>query len=499
MTQPTLIRGVVQTAAALLLATGIAHAQTATIYGSLGNFDVANDTGEDACGFEVEVQNSNSSAVQALFSWERYGAPKLVDIPGGVRMRYESPLNSMKQCTTKTVAHPVGVPFGGTCYMGSTTYDQSGCEHFGIGFTVSAQGAATAHWLKQDPANPDVLIAYGAPAAIPQPYYYTLPAPILGAQPQVVMQVEAPEPAETPETYGDAQWMRVFIRQMPTEVTLDQLMSDNAIVPQDAAQLESNWQLIQADPPNGNAKRNRNRRQYQGGLDPTTRTVVRRIEMHEYTGTYDPVTHEALCADLTCNAPAADELGQMLSAQMTAVLVQTDSVTVTKSGTGGGNVSSADTLIACGNKCVSPYPEAQAVTLTAQANSGSTFAGWAGACTGTQTTCNVSALGRVQVTATFNAIPKTGGGGGGGGGTTGGSFKLSVGRSNTGTISSDVSGINCGNSCSAAFASGAVVKLTATPAAGKSFVNWTGACTGTAPTCTVTLTKDTSVQAVFTK
>ena len=34
---------------------------------------------------------------------------------------------------------------------------------------------------------------------------------------------------------------------------------------------------------------------------------------------------------------------------------------------------------------------------------------------------------------------------------------------------------------------------------GKAFVNWSGACSGTNPVCTVAITKDTSVQAVFGK
>ena len=32
-----------------------ARAQTATVYGSLGNFNTVNNTGQDACGFEVEI------------------------------------------------------------------------------------------------------------------------------------------------------------------------------------------------------------------------------------------------------------------------------------------------------------------------------------------------------------------------------------------------------------------------------------------------------------
>ena len=41
------------------------------------------------------------------------------------------------------------------------------------------------------------------------------------------------------------------------------------------------------------------------------------------------------------------------------------------------------------------------------------------------------------------------------------------------------------------------MNLAATPAAGLKFVNWTGSCSGTTPTCSVTITADTKVQANF--
>jgi hypothetical protein len=238
----------------------------------------------------------------------------------------------------------------------------------------------------------------------------------------------------------------------------------------------------------------------EGNLLPTTRSIVRRIELYRYTGAYDPVDHGALCADLTCAAPGADEIGDFISAQMTAVNVQADSVTVTR--VGNGTVQSADKVISCGSKCTSPYIGGTAVTLTAKAASGSTFTGWTGACSGVGT-CTVSATGSVAVSATFTLNPATGGGGGGtaggGGGTGASTFTLSIGRSNPGTVTSDLTGINCGSACSAKFAAGSVVTLTATPPAGKTFANWSGACSGTVPTCSVAVTKDTSVQAVFNK
>ncbi|MEO8035945.1 MAG: hypothetical protein ABI837_16020, partial [Acidobacteriota bacterium] len=158
--------------------------------------------------------------------------------------------------------------------------------------------------------------------------------------------------------------------------------------------------------------------------------------------------------------------------------------------------------ISCGNKCGSFYTAGTVVTLTAKAASGSSFTGWSGACTGASSSCTVTATGHVDVGATFTANPAAGGGGGGG--TTGTpTFTLSIGRSNPGSVSGTPSGtdraLDCGNACSAKFAAGTVVTLTAAPPAGKTFASWGGACSGTVTTCSVTITSNTSVQANFNK
>ena len=69
--------------------------------------------------------------------------------------------------------------------------------------------------------------------------------------------------------------------------------------------------------------------------------------------------------------------------------------------------------------------------------------------------------------------------------------------SGTGTVTSSPSGINCGSSCSSAFAPNSAVTLTATPAAGSAFAGWTGACSGTGA-CTVTMNGAKSATATFT-
>ncbi len=81
-----------------------------------------------------------------------------------------------------------------------------------------------------------------------------------------------------------------------------------------------------------------------------------------------------------------------------------------------------------------------------------------------------------------------------------GSFALNVVKAPTGTGSGTVTsapgGINCGATCSAFYASGTMVTLTATPTGGSSFAGWSGACSGTGD-CTVAMNSTTNVTATF--
>jgi hypothetical protein len=81
--------------------------------------------------------------------------------------------------------------------------------------------------------------------------------------------------------------------------------------------------------------------------------------------------------------------------------VTTYTLSVTQAGTGSGTVTSSPSGINCGSTCSASYSSGTSVTLTASAASGSTFAGWSGACTGTGT-CTLSMTAARSVTATFN-------------------------------------------------------------------------------------------------
>ncbi len=81
----------------------------------------------------------------------------------------------------------------------------------------------------------------------------------------------------------------------------------------------------------------------------------------------------------------------------------------------------------------------------------------------------------------------------------GSSYLLTVTKAGTGsgTVTSSDGKINCGSDCSESYTSGATVTLTATPLSGSTFGGWSGACTGTATICTVTMTAAKTATATF--
>ena len=157
-----------------------------------------------------------------------------------------------------------------------------------------------------------------------------------------------------------------------------------------------------------------------------------------------------------------------------------EQLTVSKSGSGTGTVTSSPAWITCGATCSHSYDFGTMVTLTPAADSGSLFTGWTGACSGTGG-CTVTMDQARSVTASF-ALNRT----------------LSVTRSGSGSgsVSSSPAGISCGGTCTGNFADGTVVTLTPTPATGSAFAGWSGDCTGTGA-CVVTMDQARSVTATF--
>jgi hypothetical protein len=167
---------------------------------------------------------------------------------------------------------------------------------------------------------------------------------------------------------------------------------------------------------------------------------------------------------------------------VTATFNTAYTLTVIKSGTGTGTVTSSPSGINCGSTCSYQFATNTSVTLTAVADSSSLFGGWTGDVTGTDATVTVTMSSNKSVTATFNTA-----------------YTLTITKSGTGTgtVTSSPSGINCGATCSYQFAPNTSVTLTATSDTGSIFGGWSGDATGSNTTVTVTMSANKSVTATF--
>ena len=124
---------------------------------------------------------------------------------------------------------------------------------------------------------------------------------------------------------------------------------------------------------------------------------------------------------------------------------------LTVSVTGSGTVTSNPAGISCPSTCSHTFTGGSQVTLTPTPASGWAFSSWGGACSGSGG-CTVTMNAAESVTATFVQ-----------------DVTLSVSVTGSGTVTSSPAGINCPSTCSANFAPGTQVTLTATPANGCGF------------------------------
>lgn len=128
--------------------------------------------------------------------------------------------------------------------------------------------------------------------------------------------------------------------------------------------------------------------------------------------------------------------------------LQRHQLSVTKSGTGFGTVTSSPAGINCPTDCEESYEQGTKVTLSPTPAAGSEFKGWSGACSGTGA-CEVTMSAARSVGAEF-ALQR---------------HQLSVSKNGagSGSVISSPAGINCGATCAANFDHGTLVKLRADP------------------------------------
>lgn len=164
---------------------------------------------------------------------------------------------------------------------------------------------------------------------------------------------------------------------------------------------------------------------------------------------------------------------------VTAHFIGESVLTVSRTGSGTGTVSSSPMGIDCGATCSSNFDRGSTIALTAVGDPGSVFRGWTGCTSVSGNVCSVTLAGDVAVTAEFVAR-----------------HTVSVVRQGMGTVSGG--GISCGSTCSEVLDEGQSISLSASPASGWRFSGWQNCPMSLGNVCNiVSVASDVSVTAVF--
>lgn len=314
-------------AASLALAPGLS---SAAVVGYLGNFDVINDTGTTAHGFEIELEGLHLSDITDTFGGEgrgfpsgrgfdpatsvvRYGAPTVTEYANGssygVKVIYLGLYDSGSDTWDYGTPSGTFITPGDNCWSGGGVgYDASTpCDHFGVG-TSANPTRTTYSWLLET-ATPGVLS--NGVVNLPAPVWSVIPDPVAGNPPVVAAQIEAPLP-ENEAQFGEAIWVKVFTTEFEDPIGLEELVGDNPKVQQAVTEIE--WQLLQYDP--GNPQSALLESGYGAPVGPNAASILRRYEFYHYAGEYDPETHEALVG--SDSHPQDFEIGNYIGAQNAA-------------------------------------------------------------------------------------------------------------------------------------------------------------------------------------
>jgi PEP-CTERM motif len=300
---------------ALALVSFSTPAFATTMFGSLSNFDVVNDTGVICRGFEIELEGVNPADIAFTFGnpYIRYGDPTLVDTGTATIVRYASAFGGSGWAVGTPI--PSGpFPTGGhqcffPAYGGDPNYETLGGEHFGIALNGNPTNTIY-RWLLGDALGN--LSPAGSNVKIPAPVWNVQPA-VNPAAPAAVQAVIPALPKEHPEDlFGEAIWVKVFVTEAADPVELHHLVPGDPGVPDgsEPAEVEIEWQLLQ-DGKNGVGEVDSGL----GDLAVDSESVTRRYEFYKYTGPYDP-EGEALIEDAVANPSA---VGEFMGAQNAAL------------------------------------------------------------------------------------------------------------------------------------------------------------------------------------
>lgn len=329
--------------AAAIVAIGGSQSASATVYGSLANFDIVNDTGRPAYGFEIEFEDSSFSKSQItdIFGYNRdfglpggpgavvrFGLPTITDVPGfGVRITFGGTIGSVFT-PADNPASPYNTP-GESCWpLGGGWSTAAPCDHYGV--STYGQPAVTRYkWLVEDQANPGTIVAVQAGIPAVQ-FVYTPPVqpdPVAGGafQPgavNAVIQAVAPnrEQPENEALWGEAFWVKSFKTKVDHDVNLGDLLRGDD--DQEAVETETEWEIFQMAP----AGKKRGKKDLIEGVEDDVnegdKAILRRYEFYKVVGLPTEDDGEVIC-DKACEADpvGSGHVGAYVGAQMVGLNV----------------------------------------------------------------------------------------------------------------------------------------------------------------------------------
>ena len=300
----------------------------ASVYGPLDNFDVVNDTGQETCGFEIEIEGVHAADVYRTFEapYIRYAAPTMTDTATGVLIHYQGQWDAVAgRFLQATPPAPAGyVPASDSCWTGGlgSAYEASGCEHFGVSQTTQAT-STRYRWLS---CNPDGTTSRLPDIGLPTPVWVVTPPAVPADPPAVLAVIVIPNPQGN--AYGEPYWVKIYKTEVEGLAVLDDLLMENPDVANAPTEIE--WELLQAKPGQVLAVN-------QAPLPAGAESVIRRYEFYRYNtdwgrvNTYidpqtglpvpyvDPDNGEVVeCVVSGCNDPTPDELGDYIGRQVAA-------------------------------------------------------------------------------------------------------------------------------------------------------------------------------------
>ena len=332
----------------LILATiaslGVPLAAGASVIGSLANFDVVNDTGKPAYGFEIEIEDPSfdHTKIESVFGYDRvfpsvspdpgavvrFGKPVITDVPGsGVRITYGGTIGSVF-----TPSGAYNTP-GESCWPGANPgWQATSCDHYGVS-TIGQPSVTKYRWLVESAPGSGTLVGQqvGIPAVN---FVYTPPPPPPPGQPPVPGVLNAaihavapnPEQPENPELWGEPFWVKIFTTKVPHDIDLGDLLRGDD--DQEAAEVETEWTIFQLAPAGHEGANEMKEKDLE--VAEGDKAVIRRYEFYKYVGLFNvDGSGEVLCdgaeaPDHRCdspfgNAPGINDLGDYVGSQMAGV------------------------------------------------------------------------------------------------------------------------------------------------------------------------------------